>query len=124
MQFRTPARQGDWLHNLPPFRGPRQGGGIGYLIALMLFAELWIFELELWLSAWCCYTIFLGLRWVVDAIRTKRSQQPVPVDPYARPIDLAATRPYAVPGDPYTGMGLPEQPPADPWDTGGMRRRS
>ena len=51
------------MRSLPPWRlGP--GGGLFWLLAAMLFAELWLLELKIWLTVWFCYGMFLGARWI------------------------------------------------------------
>lgn len=156
----TPRR--DWLHTLPPWRFPYPGQhphrhhrhhlhagdvfeavfkGIGWLVILELGTALWIVELEVWLTVWVYYGMFLGARWVyrhnvigqtVTSLASGRRQKPVE-RPAGRggPIDLsqAPYAPWSTPRDPYSGTGT-QAPDAGPvtWQTGappdgGIRRR-
>lgn len=125
---RTP-RTGDWMHNPPPWRMPRThaDGLAGIFILLLLgelFAIIWAYEAMAWLSVWCGYGLLLGSRKIyrsnaIGQTFSGRQKRVRPVyDPHRaprQPVDLAAMP------QPYT-VGQP--PSADPWDTGGMRRRS
>lgn len=63
-----------------------------------LALALWIAEFEAWLLAWVYFGTFLAGRWIYRrnvigqtvATFTRRRPVPVPIDPYARPVDLAA----------------------------------
>lgn len=135
---------GDWLHNIPPWRMPRLrvngiGSAIGLLIMAEVFALIWFYEAMILLCVWFAYGAFLGARWIYrnniigKTIMAAKRRGHAPVDPNARPVDLAATARYgAVPGDPYASMGLPSDQaatwqarsqPEDPWGSESTRRR-
>lgn len=97
----TPVRRnGDWLHNVPPWRIPLpRVYGIGSLIGLMIIAEIgmivWFYEFAAWLTVWFYYGLFLALRWcwrhnpigqTIDSAAARRErQQPAPYDPHGAP---------------------------------------
>lgn len=95
---------GPWMRTIPPWRlGP--GSGLGWLIAAVLFLELWMLEFEIWLMVWACYGMFLAARWcwrhnpigqTVDSVAAARERsRPAPYDPHGAPpehIDLGQFR--------------------------------
>lgn len=126
------ATQPGWLHQLPLFRMPKRHHHhhhghhhqslpvtIGRGILGLLLVELWCLEFTIWFGVWCYYGLFLGCRWIYrnNVIGKAATVASTPVRKAAPAYD-----PHGAPPQPIDLGQLGDG--GDPWDTGGMRRRS